>query len=174
MTRISPEAFETQRLWLEPLTEGHADQLAEVLSDQALHAFIGGRPDTLEELRARYRRITAGSPDPQVSWCNWAVLLKPGRQPIGTLQATITDRGGELAGEIAFVVGTAWQKRGMAREMARGLVGWMSARGVTRIIAHVHPDHTASSAVVAALGMVATPVRVDGEVEWELPSRKLC
>jgi RimJ/RimL family protein N-acetyltransferase len=168
MTRISPEPFETQRLWLEPLTEGHADQLAEVLSDQALHTFIGGRPDTLEELRARYRRITAGSPDPQVSWCNWAVLLKPGRQPVGTLQATITDRDGELAGEIAYVVGTAWQKRGIAREMARGLVEWMSAQGVARIIAHVHPDHSASSAVVAALGMVATPVRVDGEVEWEL------
>ena len=55
--------------------------------------------------------------------------------------------------------------------MARGLVGWMSAQGVGRIIAHVHPDHSASSAVVAALGMVATPVRVDGEVEWELASQ---
>jgi len=171
MTGISPEPFETQRLWLQPLAEGHADQLVEVLSDQALHKFIGGQPDTLEELRARYRRITAGSPDPQVSWCNWAVLLKPGRQPIGTLQATITGRDGELVGEIAYVVGTAWQGQGLAREMARGLVSWLSARGVARIIAHVHPGHGASSAVVAALGMVATPVRVDGEVEWELPPR---
>lgn len=168
MIRIQAEAFETQRLYLDPLTESHADLLVTVLSDPALHKFIGGKPDTLEELRARYRRMAAGSPDPDVSWCNWAVLWKPERQPVGTMQATVVRREGKMLAEIAGVIGTEWQNKGIAREMARSLVEWLSARGVTQIIAHVHPDHGASSAVVTALGLKATPVRVDGEVEWEL------
>jgi RimJ/RimL family protein N-acetyltransferase len=171
LSQIRAEPFETQRLHLDPLTEDHADLLVAVLSDPALHKFIGGQPDTLDELRARYRRITAGSPDQQVSWCNWAVLWKPELEPIGTLQATIVDQGEEVIGEIAGVISTAWQNRGIAREIARALLSWLSAREVTRVIAHVHPEHRASSAVVAALGLKATPVRVDGEVEWELGGR---
>lgn len=168
MGSVKAEPFETQRLYLEPLTEQHAERLVGVLSDPALHRFIEGKPDTLDELRARYRRMAAGPPNPRVSWCNWAVLWKPEREPIGTLQATVVNRGDELVGEIAGVIGTAWQNKGVAREMARGLISWMSEKGVARIIAHVHPEHGASSAVVAALGLATTPVRVDGEVEWEL------
>ncbi|WP_432758487.1 hypothetical protein [Streptomyces benahoarensis] len=38
--------------------------MATALSDRALHAFTGGAPSTPRALRARYRRLAAGSPDP--------------------------------------------------------------------------------------------------------------
>ena len=47
-----------------------------MLSDPALHTFIGGAPDTGTELRSRYERLVAGSPDPGVAWCNWVLHLR--------------------------------------------------------------------------------------------------
>ena len=40
------------------------------------------------------------------------------------------------------------------------------AGGATRVIAHVHPDHRASQAVAAALGLAPSDRIVDGEVVW--------
>lgn len=168
MAAFTAAPLVTRRLWLEPLREEHAELLLPVLSDPRLHAFIGGRPDTLAELRARYRRMLAGAPDPRVSWCNWAARWRADGQPVATLQATISQAATPCTGEIAYLVGTAWQGRGIAREMGSALIGWLAAGGVGRVIAHIHPEHAASAAVATALGLRPTPVRVDGEVEWEL------
>ena len=70
--------------------------------------------------------------------------------------------------ELAWVVGTQWQGRGVAREAARLVRDHLLALGVRRVVAHVHPDHVASQRVAAALGLLPTPVLVDGEVEWRL------
>ncbi len=93
-----------------PLSVAHAGEMAEVLADPALHAFIGGAPLSPPELRARYERLAAGSPDPAVTWLNWVVRLRSEDRLTGTVQATLTD-GGRVA-EVAWVVGTAWQGRG--------------------------------------------------------------
>lgn len=58
--------------------------MAEVLSDPALHAFIGGAPDTPQSLRSRYQRLTAGSPDPAVSWLNWVIRRRAANCLVGT------------------------------------------------------------------------------------------
>ncbi len=70
--------------------------------------------------------------------------------------------------ELAWVVGTQWQGRGIARVAARLVLDHLLAQGVRRVVAHVHPDHVASQRVAAALGLRPTPVVVDGEVEWRL------
>jgi hypothetical protein len=44
----------TPRLDLLPLQVGHAEEMAGVLADPALHTFIGGTPYTPDALRARY------------------------------------------------------------------------------------------------------------------------
>jgi hypothetical protein len=51
-----------ERLLLVPLRPEDADEMVDVLADPRLHQFIGGHPATLEELRARYATLTAGSP----------------------------------------------------------------------------------------------------------------
>ncbi|MFB7595132.1 GNAT family N-acetyltransferase [Streptomyces sp. NPDC056160] len=159
--------FRTARLDLVPLRVGHAEEMAAVLSDPALHVFIGGAPLGGEELRARYERLVAGSGDPGVSWCNWVLRLRgdgrAGGPLVGTVQATV--HGGEVA-EIAWVVGSAWQGRGFASEAARGLVGVLRRGGIGTFVAHIHPAHHASAAVATAAGLLPTGEAEDGETVW--------
>lgn len=138
--------------------------MAVVLSDPALHTFIGGAPLSPDALRARYERLVAGSPDPSVSWCNWVLRVREDRQLAGTVQATVTAG----VAEIAWVVGTPWQGRGYASEAARALVAWLRDSPVHTVIAHIHRDHLASAAVAAAAGLAATEEEQDGEVRWRL------
>lgn len=161
---VDAEVFATDRLTLLPLTAQYAGEMAEVLGDPRLHDFIGGVPQTPEGLRARYERLAAGSGDPGVSWCNWMLRLDRADRLTGTVQATVV---GERA-EIAWVVGTPWQGQGIATEAARGLVGWLGARGVTSVVAHIHPDHRASAAVAAAAGLTVTDEWDNGERRWRL------
>ncbi|MER5966988.1 GNAT family N-acetyltransferase [Streptomyces sp. NPDC002057] len=166
-----PDAVRTPRLDLVPLAVAHADEMAGILADPALHSFIGGAPLTPPELRSRYERLTAGSPDPGTVWCNWVVRLRAEDRLAGTVQATVTD-GGRVA-EVAWVIGTEWQGRGLAREAAGALVALLAERGVRTVVAHVHPAHTASRSVARAAGLTPTDRVRDGEIRWEgtLPGR---
>ncbi|MCI3929008.1 GNAT family N-acetyltransferase [Streptomyces sp. AN091965] len=167
---VAPEPLDTDRLALEPLRPAHAEEMALVLADPALHAFTGGAPDDLPALRARYARMLAGSPEPGVSWCNWVVRVRADGRLAGTVQATVTPGdAGELTAEVAWVVGTPWQGRGIATEAARALVAWLFGHSrVTSVSAHVHPDHLASAAVARAAGLAPTAERQAGEVKWRL------
>ncbi|MEH0544549.1 GNAT family N-acetyltransferase [Streptomyces sp. B21-105] len=174
-----PEPIRTARLDLLPLRVEHAARMAVVLADSALHTFIGGAPSTPEELRARYERLVAGSPDPSVSWCNWVLRTRDDGHSggdgslAGTVQATVTGQGavtGWTEAEIAWVVGVPWQGRGLASEAARGLVGWLREKDVRTVVAHVHPDHRASAAVAAAAGLSPTREEQDGEIRWRSES----
>jgi RimJ/RimL family protein N-acetyltransferase len=160
------DAIRTDRLTLLPLEVAHADEMAAVLSDPALHAFTGGQPASVADLRSRYERLVAGSPDPTVVWCNWVIRLRETGELVGTVQATVTDDGGRA--EVAWVVGTHWQGRGIATEATRALVGWLGTRRVHTVIAHIHPGHAASAAVAVAAGLSATDQCQDDEVRWLL------
>jgi RimJ/RimL family protein N-acetyltransferase len=150
------------RLHLEPLTVDHAAAMVPVLADPSLYEFTGGTPPTLDELTAHYTRQSAGrSPDGSEQWLNWVVVL--GEEPIGYVQATVT--GSEA--EVAWVVSSAHQGHGYATEAAAAMVQRLTAAGVTRLVAHVHPDHAASARVAARLGLHPTGVVEDGEVRWE-------
>jgi RimJ/RimL family protein N-acetyltransferase len=152
------------RLTLEPLRVDHADEMLALLDDAALHTFTGGEPATLAQLRDRYRRQVVGrSPDGTQRWLNWVVRRRADGQAVGTVQATVT--GAEA--EVAWVVVSAYQGRGLAREAASTMVAWLREQGVTTVVAHVHPDHVASARVAAALGMAATGTVVDGEIRWQ-------
>ncbi|GAA3420410.1 GNAT family N-acetyltransferase [Streptosporangium vulgare] len=190
---MNAEPVRTARLTLEPLAVHHATEMAEVLGDPALHTFIGGSPETPERLRDRYARLAAPPPpDRGESWLNWVIRLHApdigsdrldddpgsgskggsdsGSDPraggsdrlVGYVQATVA---GDRA-TVAWVVGTPWQGRGIAGEAAVALVAWLRERGTTTIVATIHPDHTASSAVARRAGLTPTDGRVDGEVVW--------
>ncbi len=162
---VRPVPLASRRLDLLPLGVEHADEMAVVLADPGLHTFTGGAPLTAGALRVRYARLAAGSPDPATVWCNWVLRLRDGGQLVGTVQATVA---ADLEhAEVAWVVGTAWQGRGFAAEAAGALTGWLRELPVGRILAHVHPGHSASAAVAEACGLRPTPHRQDGEVRWE-------
>ncbi|POX56102.1 GNAT family N-acetyltransferase [Streptomyces sp. Ru71] len=141
--------------------------MAAVLSDPALHTFIGGTPLDRQALRARYERLVAGSPDPAVSWCNWVLRLRAEDRLIGTVQATVDTPAAQAS--VAWVVGTPWQGHGYAAEAARGLVDWLSRQpSIGTVVAHIHPAHLASAAVARAAGLQPTEEEYDGETRWRL------
>lgn len=157
------EVIETARLTLEPLRVEHAEEMAPALGDPALHEFIGGEPATVEELRERYRRQVVGhSPDGTEGWLNWVVRHRASGAPVGTVQATLTGDGAE----VAWVIATTHQRRGYAGEAATAMAEWLRRRGVRVLTAYVHPEHRASARVAERLGLAATEQQVDGEVRW--------
>ncbi|MFE7314337.1 GNAT family N-acetyltransferase [Streptomyces sp. NPDC057555] len=166
MSRFAARPIDTRRLDLLPLLVEHAEEMSGVLSDPALHTFIGGAPAGPQELRSRYRRMTAGSPDPAVSWLNWVIRLRDESCLTGTVQATVGPTRHGLVAEIAWVVGTPWQGRGIATEAARGLVDWLGGQSVQAVIAHIHPEHRASAAVATAVGLAPLDVWHEGEIRW--------
>lgn len=158
--------IETERLRLTPLQVEDADELVAVLGNELLHEFIGGRPATLSELRERYARLVAGSPDPNEVWHNWVVRRDTDSQALGTVQATLRIRDGRATALVAWVIGVEWQNQGFGSEAARALVDRLRQEGVDDIVAHVHPDHRASAAVAARAGLQPTDELVDGERVW--------
>jgi RimJ/RimL family protein N-acetyltransferase len=164
------ETIGSGRLLLTPLRPEDAGELVGVLADPALHRFTGGRPGSLEELRARYVAMAAGPGRADEVWRNWVVRRREDGQAVGTVQATLTRDGGRWTAAVAWVIGVPFQGRGYAGEAARALVGWLRGRQVDEVVAHVHPDHLASARVAARAGLRPTAERVDGEQVWRLPA----
>lgn len=155
----------TERLTLVPLRPEDAEELAPVLEDRALHAFIGGAPLPAAELRQRFEQLAVGhSRDGREAWHNWVVRERRDGRAIGTLQATVIVS--TMTASVAWVVGVPWQGRGFASEAATALVAWLTSLGLQTIEAHVHPDHEASARVAARAGLSPTDDLVDGERVW--------
>ena len=162
---MATDQISSARLRLAPLKVADAAEMVEVLSGAALYACTGGAPPGLDELRARYARQAAGrSPDGREEWRNWILRREPGGEAVGYVQATITGEGRRA--EIAWVVGLAWQGQGYATEAARALVGWLDARGVGVIQAHIRPGHAASAAVARRAGLRPSGAITGGEQLW--------
>jgi RimJ/RimL family protein N-acetyltransferase len=153
------DTIEAPSVVLLPLRVEYADEMAAVLSDPALHTFIGGAPLSALELRVRYERQVAGPP----GWRNWVIRLREEDRLVGYVQATIDGR----TAEVAWVVGTPWQGRGVAGASVKALVGWLGEQEIDLIVAHIHPDHAASQAVATAAGLRPTGQWHDGELRWE-------
>jgi RimJ/RimL family protein N-acetyltransferase len=161
------EVIETLRLTLEPLRVEHADELAPVLYDRSLHEYIGGHPETREQLRAQYVRRAAGeSTDRAHGWLNWVIRDRETQAAVGTVQATLDLVEGRTAAAIAWIVASTHQRQGYAKEAASAMVRWLRDRGVEVLIAHIHPEHNASISVARHLGLKATDVVVEGETRW--------
>jgi len=163
----------TERLTLTALTVGDADEMVGVLNDERLHEFVGGRPNSVDELRDRYRRFVVGPTEGRDAWLNWIVRTKHVGAAVGTLQATVsTSSDARSIADVAWVIGVAWQGRGFASESTRSVVEWLQSHGVDDVTAHIHPDHHASAMVARRAGLRATDERVDGEIVWRLTNSR--
>lgn len=168
MTWPTIEMIVSERVRLEPLAVGHAEEMIDVLADPSLYEFIGDQPPTLEQLQRRYRAQAAGhSPDHSQWWLNWIAVLVDPRRPIGYVQATVGYCGNVLAADIAWVIAPLYQGRGFASEAVTAMMRWLGRAGVTEFVADIHPNHAASAAVAHRQGLRPTDMIVDGEVRWQ-------
>lgn len=159
----------TDRLDLVPLTPADADEMVGVLADPELYAFTGGDPPSLDELRRRYELQAAGrSPDRRETWLNWIVRRRTDGVAVGFVQATIRGEGTGVSADVAWVIGTKWQRQGFATEAASAMVAWLTdpVRRVATVTAHIHPGHAASEAVARRLDLEPTGEIEDGETVW--------
>jgi RimJ/RimL family protein N-acetyltransferase len=173
--RPPAERLRTARLVLEPLTADDAAALAEemapVLADPSLYRFTGGSPPGPDELRSRYAvQATGASPDGSQGWLNWIVRERSTGAVLGFVQATVEERAGRPVAELAWVVGTGGQGRGVATEAAAAMLTRLRRHGVGTVTASIHPDNGASARVAGKLGLTATDAVVDGETRWSLSS----
>ncbi len=162
--RLRIEPLESRRLTLDPLGVVHSQEMAPILADPSIYDFIDGPPLTPAQVRSRYERLEAGSPDPSVKWLNWVIRCQAQRALVGSLQATVWPDQGQA--EVAWIVGTAWQGQGIATEAAGTVVRWLQRQGIRAVIAHIHPDHGASQAVARRIGLQPTAKVVEDEIEW--------
>ena len=149
---------------LTPLAVADAAEMTGVLSDPELYRVTGGRPPTEDELRERYARQVVGrSADGSQQWLNWVVRSQG--QAVGFVQATVDADG--RAG-IAWVIGTPWQRRGLATDAVLRMVGLLEERPDVRTVeAWIAPGHLASERVAERVGLVAADEHdEDGERRW--------
>lgn len=161
------EQLIAERLALEPLRVEHAVEMAPVLADAALYTFIGGLPPTEQELAARFgRQATGPSHDEKQGWLNWVLRDRSTGRLVGSVQATLIHEAGFPVAELAWVIATSAQGKGYAGEAAGAVTAWLRSRGVSRFIAHIHPDHGASAGVARRLGLHPSEVVQNGERRW--------
>ncbi|MFY7863236.1 GNAT family N-acetyltransferase [Roseateles sp.] len=146
-------AIEAPRLMLEPLRESHADVFFPALQDEAIYRWISmPRPDSLEALRDRWRRMEASrmSPDGCFAWSAWAVRRKSDGQVLGRVDAEIT--GAFEASNLGFYFFSPHWGQGYATEAAAAAVAQLAARGVQRFVATVTVGNLASGRVLQKVG----------------------
>jgi RimJ/RimL family protein N-acetyltransferase len=163
--------WQTERLDLEPLIAEHAVELAPALDDLSLHRFTGGEPLSASALADRYQRLaTRRSPDGEQLWGNWVLRSRETGTALGTVQATLPAAGPSAGpADIAWVVATAAQGRGYAKEAARSLADRLCESGWS-VAACIHPRNLASQHVARAALLAATDVTRDGERRWIRPA----
>jgi RimJ/RimL family protein N-acetyltransferase len=168
---VPTPALETERLMLEPLRVEHAEEMVDLLADRALYAFYADEASpTLAELRERYERQSRGrSSDGREEWHNWILRLRTTGDAVGFVQATVTGDDSARTVELAWVVGSAYQRHGLAGEAGAAVLTAMGRPGTT-VIAHIAPGHVASASVARRLGLHPTDQQHEGETRWELPA----
>jgi RimJ/RimL family protein N-acetyltransferase len=163
---IDAAIITTERLVLVPLAAEDADELCDVLDDDRLHEFIGGRPSSRLELHDRFVLLSAGSPRAGETWLNWVVRKRMDSQAVGTVQTTIRTVEGRTVARLGWMIGVDWQNQGFASEAAVALVQWVRRQSVDEIGANIHPDHRASEAVALRAGFTQTEEEFEGERVW--------
>ena len=165
---LSAERLTTPRLVLEPLAVSDAEEMTRLLADLDLYRFTGGTPPAAGALRDRYQRFQEGPGAPNEWWLNWVIRLADEGRLVGTVQASASLVGDELVADIAWIIASAHQGRGFAKEAAAALVDWLRVHRVAAITAGIHPQNLASGGVAAACGLRPTDELANGERVWRL------
>ena len=142
---------------LEPRTAAHAEALYALLADPSIYAFLDERPPvSVEALRVRFARSeNLSSPDGSERWLNWVARDAAGCIA-GFVQATVEADGNT---NIAYVFGTAFRGRGIARAAVAQMLRLLAAdHGVANFFVVADRRNYASIRLAEGLGFApSTP-----------------
>ncbi|MFN2464403.1 MAG: GNAT family N-acetyltransferase [Candidatus Dormibacteria bacterium] len=158
-------AVRAARVTLIPQRREHAAEMLSVLGDPALYRFTGGEPPpSLEWLADRFSLLESRrSADGSDLWLNWVIQLDPAGPLVGYVQASVT----RDVAEVAWVIGTPWQRHGYGAEAVTAMIAWLRVRlPAMPVTAAIHPDHVASVSLARKVGLQPTERILGGEVLW--------
>ena len=144
--------LETERLVLEPVVEGHAEELCELFRDPDLHRYVPYEEMSLGQHRARCAFwAERWSPDGSELWLNWVGRESETRRVITHFQVTVK---GDVT-SIAYLVAADFQKKGFAREGMRVVIDYLrDCLAVREVKAWIDARNLASQRLAKSLGMV--------------------
>lgn len=141
----------TPALTLEPLLASHAEEMFEVLSDEAIYQYLDYEaPVSADHLRTVYQRLEARrSPDGQQVWLNW-VIRPLNRALVGYVQATVA---AERSAYVAYVLGSSHWGHGYAHGALQAMLEHVtSAYSAQRFLATVEAGNQRSIRLLERLG----------------------
>jgi len=154
-------------LTLEPQVVAHADAMYAVLSDPALYAYEDAPPASREWLRTRFAKLESRrSGDGCELWLNWVIRMANG-ELIGYVQATVRPDG---SAAIAYVLGSAYWGRGLARRATSAMIDELVARyRVDQLVAVASRRNLRSIRLLKRLGFAPAPpaLQLEGGVPAE-------
>ncbi|MEQ1769508.1 MAG: GNAT family N-acetyltransferase [Devosia sp.] len=151
---------------LEPQVVAHAAQLYPLLSDPELYHYMDGKPADEAAFRVRLGKLeTRLSGDGSEDWLNWVVRDDAGTM-VGYVQATVYRNG--LA-EVAWVIGTAFQRRGHARAATLAMLDELAVTySVNRVRGQADAGNIASIRLMERMGFRPIPdLEVQPDVVYE-------
>ncbi len=80
----------------------------------------------------------------------WTVCLKETGEIIG--RAGLDERTGYDRPELGFLIGTKWQRQGLAEEVCRGILKWASENEIGEVMSITEPENIASVNLLTKLG----------------------
>jgi [ribosomal protein S5]-alanine N-acetyltransferase len=142
--------FSTDRLLCKPVHRRHAEPMVRLLNDEATVRFLFEEPPTLAYLERQYELLETGlSPNGHERWLTWILHLKDTMTPIGFVQATVREKDAS----IAYVLGSAYWRRGFAKEAVLGMLNLSFRRyGIDEAQVEMDVRNTASIALAESLG----------------------
>jgi RimJ/RimL family protein N-acetyltransferase len=164
MTRPAPPDLLTPRLRLRPPTVADFETSLALWQDPRVTRFIGGRPQTGEEVWARLLRYIGHWQ--ALGFGYWVVETTDGFDFVGEVgladyrRATAPSFAGTL--EAGWVLNPAQHGRGYGTEAAAAALAWRDATLPGReTVAIIEPGHAASLRIAEKLGF-----RAEGSVQY--------
>ena len=144
-------AFATERLDAEPLDlTAHEGELAVLHADRRVMATMGGSPATPEQSRAWIQRNLRHGKEPGLGI--FVFRERAAGRFVGRGAIRRIEIGGGEEVEVGYAVAADLWGRGLATEMARGLVAHAEESGLRDLVAYTELTNAASRRVLEKIG----------------------
>ncbi|MBR3574633.1 MAG: GNAT family N-acetyltransferase [Lachnospiraceae bacterium] len=151
LLRIPWDILETDRCVIRETTVSDLDSFYEIYSDPGITRFMEDLMERSEEEKytENYRDLIYDIYGHGI----WTVILRETGEVIG--RAGLDERAGFSTPELGFMIGTKWQRRGLALEVCEGIMRWAAEEGMDTVMSLTERENAASVHLLEKLGFLA-------------------